>query len=88
MSIVTGNPYDWCKTDTSFMNRFKSEESAIYNTIEYHTGPENKRDIPCDVCDRADECALKNLECSAFRTWAHKGDYIDSDVGRLCREGK
>ena len=72
MSIVTGNPYDWCKTDTSFMNRFKSEESAIYNTIEYHT----------------DECALKNLECSAFRTWAHKGDYIDSDVGRLCREGK
>ena len=83
MSIVTGNPYDWCKTDTSFMNRFKSEEAAVYNTV-----PENKRYIPCDPCAHVDECALKNLECSAFRTWAHKGDFIDSDVGRLCREGK
>ncbi len=80
--------YDWCKTDTSFMNRFRSEEQSIYNTIEYHTGPENKRDLPCDGCEFEDTCGAKNLECSAFRTWAHRGDYKDADVARLMREGK
>jgi hypothetical protein len=80
--------YDWCKTDTSFMNVYKDPDAAVYNTIEYHTGPENKREIPCDSCELADKCAAKNLECSAFRTWAHRGDYVDSDVARLLREGK
>ena len=80
--------YDWCKTDTSFMNAYKDPDAAVYNTIEYHTGPENKREIPCDSCEFADKCAAKNLECSAFRTWAHRGDYVDSDVARLLREGK
>ena len=48
----------------------------------------NNRDIPCDGCEFADRCAAGNLECSAFRTWAHRGDYKDADVARLMREGK
>ena len=68
-------------TDTSFMNG-----RAV---VSIDTGsPENKRDIPCDACKFADKCAAAYLECSAFRTWAHRGDYKDADVGRLMREGK
>ena len=88
MNMNNTRIYDWCKTDTSFMNAYKDPDAAVYNTIEYHTGPENKREIPCDSCEFADKCAAKNLECSAFRTWAHRGDYVDSDVARLMREGK
>lgn len=80
--------YDWCKTDTSFMNVYKDPDAGVYNTIEYHTGPENKRDLPCDTCTLADDCAAKILECAAFRNWASRGDYANRDVARLVRAAK
>ena len=50
--------------------------------------PESARDVPCDGCSMADECAAKGLECVAFRQWAADGDYMDKDVGRLRRAMK
>ena len=50
--------------------------------------PENKREIPCDTCALADECAAEILECAAFRNWASRGDYADRDVARLVRAAK
>ena len=48
--------------------------------------PENKREIPCeDSCPNYAKCAAGNLECAAFRNWASRGDFRDSDVGRLLR---
>ena len=80
--------YDWAKTDTSFMTLYKSEADAVYNTIDYHTGPENKRELPCDTCSMAAKCETGALECAAFRNWASNGDYKDSDVARLVRGAK
>ena len=54
----------------------------------FHGGPENVRDIPCDSCEFADICAVKFLECSAFRNWATSGNYVDSDVNRHTRAMK
>ena len=54
----------------------------------FHGGPENVRDIPCDSCEFADKCAVDLLECSAFRTWATSGNYVDSDVNRHTRAMK
>lgn len=50
--------------------------------------PENKREIPCDGCSLAAECEAKLLECVAIRTWYGKGDFDDSDMGRLRRRMK
>ena len=33
------------------------ENDHEYNTTEYHTGPENKRECPCDTCPLFDQCA-------------------------------
>ena len=55
------------------------------NTTEYHTGPENKRECPCDTCPLFDQCAVNGTECSAFRNWGRDGDYKDTDVQRLLR---
>lgn len=85
---VINNIYDWARTDTSFMNVYKDPNATVYNTIDNHSGPENKRDIPCDTCPNADDCAVKLLECSAFRNWSARGDYSDSDVQRHIRAAK
>ena len=52
--------------------------------IDFNT-PANKKDIPCDGCEYENTCALKVLECSAFRNWASTGDYKETDVIRLLR---
>ena len=57
----------------------------VYNTIEVHTGPENKRECPCDTCPMFDACAANGTECSAFRNWGTNGDFKDTDVQRLLR---
>ena len=61
------------------------ENDHEYNTTEYHSGPENKRECPCDTCPLFEECAVKGTECSAFRNWGTDGDYKDTDVQRLLR---
>ena len=50
--------------------------------------PESAREVPCDGCSMADECAIKGLECVAFRQWAADGDFMDKDMGRLRRAMK
>lgn len=47
--------------------------------------PENVRDVPCDGCALANECAVRMTECVAFRVWSASGDFEDKDVGRLMR---
>ena len=54
----------------------------------FHDAPESAREIPCDSCEFADICAVKFLECSAFRNWATSGNYVDSDVNRHTRAMK
>ena len=61
------------------------ENDHEYNTIEYHTGPENKRECPCDTCPMYEACAKDGRECSAFRNWGTNGDFADKDVTRLLR---
>ena len=56
-----------------------------YNTTEYHSGPENKRECPCDTCPLFEQCLADVTECSAMRNWCSKGDYKDKDVQRLLR---
>ena len=51
-----------------------------YNTTEYHSGPENKRECPCDTCPLFEQCLANVTECSAMRNWCSKGDYKDKDV--------
>ena len=48
-------------------------------------GPENTRDIPCDICPMKDACEMSGKECVAFRNWATKGNFTDSDMTRLLR---
>ena len=48
-------------------------------------GPENTRDIPCDICPMKDACEMSGNECVAFRNWATKGNFTDSDITRLLR---
>lgn len=50
--------------------------------------PESAREVPCDICSMADECALKGLECVAFRQWSASGDFEDKDIARLRRAMK
>jgi len=59
--------------------------AVVYNTTEVHTGPENKRECPCDTCPLAQQCLENATECSAMRNWCSKGDYKDSDLQRLLR---
>ena len=54
-------------------------------TTEFFYGPENARDIPCDDCPMKDACEVSGKECVAFRNWASKGDFTDSDMTRLLR---
>ena len=63
----------------------KDGSEAVYNTTEYHSGPENTRECPCDTCPLFEACATKGTECSAFRNWGTNGDYKDADVQRLLR---
>lgn len=42
----------------------------------------SKRPLPCDTCPRADQCAVEEVECSAFRYWARTGDYKDRTIGK------
>jgi hypothetical protein len=50
--------------------------------------PENIRDVPCDSCPSYDNCMETSKECVAVRNWYVKGDYKDSDIGRLLRKSK
>ena len=50
--------------------------------------PESARELPCDICPMADECASMGQECVAFRQWAADGDFMDKDIGRLRRAMK
>ena len=62
-----------------------SEDGSTYNTTEVHTGPENKRECPCDTCPMNLECLNNATECAAMRNWCSKGDYKDKDLMRLVR---
>ena len=61
------------------------ENDHEYNTTEYHTGPENKRECPCDTCPLFNQCLENATECSAMRNWCSKGDFKDKDLQRLLR---
>ena len=61
------------------------ENDHEYNTTEFHSGPENKRECPCDTCPMNTACLENVTECSAMRNWCSKGDYNDADVQRLVR---
>jgi hypothetical protein len=61
------------------------ENVTVYNTTEVHTGPENKRECPCDTCPMNLECLDNATECSAMRNWCSKGDFKDKDLMRLVR---
>ena len=75
----------WADMENYMGKGWKDETDAIYNTTEVHTGPENKRECPCDTCPLFDACAAKGTECSAFRNWGTNGDFKDTDVQRLLR---
>jgi hypothetical protein len=53
--------------------------------IEEILGPLNKRSCPCDTCPLAASCMTNETECSAFRNWASKGDFLDGQVGKHVR---
>ena len=69
----------------SYMGRGSKSEYPEYNTTEYHSGPENKRECPCDTCPMNTACLENATECSAMRNWCSKGDYKDKDLQRLVR---
>ena len=75
----------WADMENYMGKGWKDETDAIYNTTEVHTGPENKRECPCDTCPLFEQCAAKGTECSAFRNWGTNGDFKDADVQRLLR---
>ena len=61
----------------AYMGRgIRGENSA---EVEHNYGPENKKDCPCDTCPMMMACGDKGTECAAFRNWATKGDYWDTD---------
>ena len=63
--------------------------ATLYNAeSEKFYGPDNKRDVPCASCPLAKDCGVNATECSAFRCWASRGDFKDSDVGRFVRKIK
>ena len=55
-------------------------------TVEQNYGPENKKECPCDTCPLAASCMTNETECSAFRNWASKGDFLDGQVGKHVRD--
>ena len=69
-------------TDSSFMKGVCTASKMILNT------PENVRNIPCDTCSNADQCALAVTDCVASRVWYTTGDFLDKDVQRLIRKAK
>ena len=75
----------WADMENYMGKGWKDETDAIYNTTEVHTGPENKRECPCDTCPLFDACAANGTECSAFRNCGTNGDFKDTDVQRLLR---
>ena len=68
----------------SYMEADYNSDPSTASKIDFNT-PANKKEIPCDTCEYEDTCALKVLECSAFRNWASTGDYKETDVVRLLR---
>ena len=68
----------------SYMEADYNCDPSIASKIDFNT-PENKKEIPCDTCEYEKTCEVKVLECSAFRNWASKGDYKETDVARLLR---
>ena len=75
----------WADMENYMGKGWKDDTDAIYNTTEVHTGPENKRECPCDTCPLFEQCAANGTECSAFRNWGTNGDFKDADVQRLLR---
>ena len=75
----------WADMENYMGKGWKDDTDAIYNTTEFHTGPENKRECPCDTCPLFEQCAANGTECSAFRNWGTNGDFKDTDVQRLLR---
>jgi len=69
-------------TDMSILNGRSTASQMFIPT------PDNDREIPCDECPKANECAAAMTECVAARQWYGSGDYKDSDVGRLIRACK
>jgi hypothetical protein len=70
------------EVDMSVLNGLSSLSKMILNT------PENVRDIPCDTCSNADQCAVDATDCVASRVWYSTGDFLDKDVARLIRKAK
>ena len=54
-----------------YMGRDSSDSESIYNTTEMHTGPENKKDCPCDSCPLSLQCMQNITECSASVSYTH-----------------
>jgi hypothetical protein len=44
--------------------------------------------MPCETCEHVQKCESGFLECSAFRSWASTGKFVDSDVQRYVRAAK
>lgn len=72
---------------TSF-NASKILSNLIIRDIVSIETPGSKRDIPCDSCTSYNHCTTYETECSAFRNWAHFGDYKDTDIKRFLRAFK
>lgn len=68
-------------------DQYYQHERSTASMMDLMT-PESAREVPCDGCSMADECAAKGLECVAFRQWAADGDFMDKDMGRLRRAMK
>ena len=75
---------DYFSVETSEYMQFGRCTNSMLDTMT----PESAREVPCDGCSMADECAVKALECVAFRQWAADGDFMDKDMGRLRRAMK
>ena len=72
---------DYFSVETSEYMQFGRCTNSMLDTMT----PESAREVPCGTCELENECAVKALECVAFRQWAADGDYMDKDVGRLRR---
>lgn len=45
--------------------------------VEQHSGPKNKRPVPCEGCALKSFCASSEASCAPFRAWVERGDYKD-----------
>lgn len=75
---------DYFSIETHEYNQFGRCTNSMLDTMT----PESAREVPCGGCQYENECAVKALECVAFRQWAADGDFMDKDVGRLRRAMK